>query len=319
MRYWIAICALTISKHVLASPFSEGLAVETQSPDALCPDLATTREAIHNRLGTLALGGEERGWIARYTVGHAPGEAGDFVRLELLDPHGVQRLQRDLPRQDEACATLAQAIALVVERYFRELAPGVAAEPEFAPSAPPVQNLPSVPVPLRTPRWAFGLGVGASTAQPGAIAAAQAGFWPTLPIHLELSLLADLATRHERLGNSELELRTYPVEFGLGFGRRGQLWDFFVGPETRWSLESARGSALAAANAGLGAAWAVGAAGGVSWWPRGPIGVAARASLDYTLAHTKFQIETGAGPKPVLEPPTIQGLFTLSLVFGRAR
>jgi hypothetical protein len=210
MRYWLAIFALMISKHVLASPFSRGLAVETQSPDALCPDLATTREAIHNRLGTLALAGEERGWLARYTVGHAPGQAGDFVRLELLDPGGVLRLQRDLPRQDEACATLAQAIALVVERYFRELAPEVTVAPAVAPSPTPAQKPVSAPVPLLTPRWALGLGVGTASAQPGAIAAAQAGFWLTRATHLELSLLADLAAYHERLGDSELELRSYP-------------------------------------------------------------------------------------------------------------
>jgi hypothetical protein len=319
MRYWLAIFALMISKHVLASPFSRGLAVETQSPDALCPDLATTREAIHNRLGTLALAGEERGWLARYTVGHAPGQAGDFVRLELLDPGGVLRLQRDLPRQDEACATLAQAIALVVERYFRELAPEVTVAPAVAPSPTPAQKPVSAPVPLLTPRWALGLGVGTASAQPGAIAAAQAGFWLTRATHLELSLLADLAAYHERLGDSELELRSYPAALGVGFGRRAEVWDFFLGPETRWTLESVRGSALAAANAGSGAAWAAGAAGGVSWWPRGPVGVAARASLDYTLARTTYQVETGAGLKNVLELPAIQGLFTLSLVFGRAR
>jgi len=319
MRYWIAFFALTISSSVSASPFSEGLAVETESPDALCPDLATTREAIHNRLGTLALGGEERGWTARYTVGHAPGEAGDFVRLELLDPGGVLRLQRDLPRQDEACATLAQAIALVIERYFRELAPALTVEPGLAPSTARMRNSVSAPVPLLAPRWALGFGVGAASAQPGAIAAAQAGFWLTRETHLELSVLADLAPYHERLGSSELELRTYPVVLGVGFGRRIEVWDFFLGPETRWSLESARGSALDAANAGLGGAWAAGAAGGLSWWPRGPVGVAARASLDYALARTTFQIETGAGPKKVLELPAIQGSFTLSLVFGRGR
>jgi hypothetical protein len=323
MRYTIAICALTVSASAVATPFSEGLAVETESPDALCPDLATTRDAIHHRLGTLALAGEQRGWTARYTVGHAPGEQGDFVRLELLDPAGARRLLRDLPRQGESCATLSQAIALVVERYFRELAPEDAANVGSRPVPVPVSVPVSVPVPVAaapadplTPRLALGVGFGAASAQPGAVAGVQLGAWLTGDLHLELTLLADLGAHDEQLGAAELELRSYPAELGLGFGRRGHAWDFFAGPELRWTLESARGSALRELDSGPGAELSAGVGGGLSWWSRGAFGVTARASLDYAVASTTFRVATATGSEPVLKLPKVQGLLTLGVIFG---
>src|SRR5258706_2731831 len=47
---------------------STGLTVETGSPDALCPDLSATRQAVHDRIGQLTLEGDR--WMARYTIGH---------------------------------------------------------------------------------------------------------------------------------------------------------------------------------------------------------------------------------------------------------
>ncbi|HWZ88001.1 MAG TPA: hypothetical protein VNW92_04105, partial [Polyangiaceae bacterium] len=224
MRYWILICALTVSQHAFAAPFSEGLAVETDSPDALCPDLATTRAAIHNRLGTLSLASEQQGWIARYTVGHAPGEQGDFIRLELIDPTGTRRLLRELPREGESCATLSQAIALVVERYFRELAPESLAAPAPDPDLDSVSTAgpkaPSAqPDPL-TPRWAVGLGSGFASAPAGAVAELQGGYWLAPQFHLELALLADLGVHTERPPTAKLELRSYPAELSFGIGQR---------------------------------------------------------------------------------------------------
>src|SRR5687768_2672273 len=86
---------------------TSGLSVETGSPDALCPELTHTRQAIVSRLGMLKVAGEN-GWRARYTIGHAPeGGDRDFVRLELFDPGGELKLRRDLPMQSESCSTMA--------------------------------------------------------------------------------------------------------------------------------------------------------------------------------------------------------------------
>jgi hypothetical protein len=98
---------------------SSGFALETGSPDALCPALEVAREAVSRRLGALVVEGR---WRARYTIAHAPsGTPGDFVRLELFNPEGKAELVRDLPIEGESCRTMAEVIALVLDRYFRGL------------------------------------------------------------------------------------------------------------------------------------------------------------------------------------------------------
>jgi hypothetical protein len=96
------------------------LSVETGSPDALCPDLHQTRAAVRVRLGTLRVAAGT-GFRARYTIGHSrEGSPRDFVHLELFDAAGEPKLERDLPMQE--CASMAEVIALVLDRYFRSLA-----------------------------------------------------------------------------------------------------------------------------------------------------------------------------------------------------
>jgi hypothetical protein len=113
------------------------LIVETGSPDALCPDLASAEEAIHARLGELEAG-DAANWRVRYTIGHAPDAAsGDFVRLELFDAGGEPRLSRDLPLAGESCATMAQVIALVVDRFFRAMVSEHELEQKSEGGAPP--------------------------------------------------------------------------------------------------------------------------------------------------------------------------------------
>jgi hypothetical protein len=109
---------LAWTREVSAGP---GLTLETGSPDALCPALPTAREAVERRLGTLVVS-SGAGWRARYTIAHAPeGTQMDFVRLELFAPDGALQLSRDLPLEAGACSTVAEAIALVLDRYFRKL------------------------------------------------------------------------------------------------------------------------------------------------------------------------------------------------------
>lgn len=118
-----------------AVTLNELLSVETGSPDALCPALKETTEAIHARLGTLK--SEQPGWRARYTLGHAPDSGqGDFIRLELFDPRQQLQLLRELPVGQASCSTLAQSIAIVVSGYFASLAPADDDEPVRAAADP---------------------------------------------------------------------------------------------------------------------------------------------------------------------------------------
>src|SRR3954452_19199021 len=109
-----------------------GLHVETGTPAALCPDVAEVRRAVRDRLN---IEGEGE-WLASYDLVHRPqSESGDIVRLELRDPAGRLRLRRELPRSGASCVALAQAVAMVLEGYFRH--PGEPID-ETAPPAAPV-------------------------------------------------------------------------------------------------------------------------------------------------------------------------------------
>lgn len=131
-----ALLALTLA--------AGGLSVNTLSPDALCPALESTRQAVAARLGQVELEGD---WTAEYVVVHR--RRGDFVDLQLRDGRSVVRLKRELPLRGESCATLAQAIALVLERFFVE--PEGAAAPETHLEAKAPNPLPSQPKALDAP------------------------------------------------------------------------------------------------------------------------------------------------------------------------
>ncbi|HET6148788.1 MAG TPA: hypothetical protein VFH68_14725 [Polyangia bacterium] len=95
-----------------------GLQVDSSTPDALCPDIGQVRAAAQARLGDIEA---EGAWHASYALIHRPDrvQAGDVVRLQLHDPIGRLRLQRDLPRAGESCVALARALVVVLESYFR--------------------------------------------------------------------------------------------------------------------------------------------------------------------------------------------------------
>jgi hypothetical protein len=107
--------------HLAAGAFILGapLVVETTSPDALCPDLGSARQAVADRLGSLDVDAE--GWVATYWVVRTPGGQGDHLRLDLRDPAKTLRLERKIPLKPGACASMAVAIAAVLERFFADL------------------------------------------------------------------------------------------------------------------------------------------------------------------------------------------------------
>src|SRR6188768_390554 len=123
-------CVLALTALVAAG----GLWVETGTPAALCPDIGEVRRAVRERLNVEG-GGE---WLASYDLVHRPdAEAGDVVRVELRDPAGRLRLRRDLPRSGESCVALAQAVALLLESFFRHPADPPAARSPAATAAAP--------------------------------------------------------------------------------------------------------------------------------------------------------------------------------------
>lgn len=188
---------------------SNGFTLETGSPDALCPALEATREAVARRLGALVVEGR-KGWLARYTIGHAPaGTPRDFLRLELFNPQGDLELRRDLPIEGDSCPTMAEVIALVLDRHFRGLVAAERAPPDAAEHARPEQDSarrsPRAPRPSMVPR---------------------APREPALPSRFDLSGPRVSAEYAASLGDPTLGLR-----FGVGV-----LENFEVRFGLRWDL-----------------------------------------------------------------------------------
>jgi hypothetical protein len=320
------------------------LTVESGSPDALCPELAQTREAVAARLGTMRV--TRAGWRARYTIGHAPDSTGgDFVRLEVFDPDGFTRLQRDLPMTGRSCLDMSQALALVLDRYFRTLT----AEP--AETAGTTEQAPSVPAPAPNTARYGETGPSASpanaAASTGVRQSAEAEPRPPQPQPRSPArrwLLANagvaIAARPSSAGVS-VGIATEPVpRFEIGVGgvallakQRQQTEQGTVSqqsfPLRAWSTYSViqRGLELKLGPEWLGAVefgqsvdgrqteprllWGIGARASVRGWANPRIGFGVTGSLDITLANGRFLV----GSEEVLAPGPVQGLVALDVTW----
>lgn len=329
---------LLLSGGAWASP---GLTLETGSPDALCPALPTAREAVERRLGTLVVA-SGAGWRARYTIAHAPeGTQMDFVRLELFAPGGSLQLSRDLPLEAGACSTVAEAIALVLDRYFRKLplGGGASAEPmpvaetpaasaaespswTAVPAAPPLRDVPPPPEPEPgrraaapvEPFWRVAAIFATSTAAgPGLGLQAVRESWPHVYTGAELSL--DWSADSQRLADGvRVSARSFSGALALGWGGHWGVLRGYVGPALRVSLE--HGTALGLqqnfaderlrAAAGLGAGLVTGFS---QHWS-----LSATTGLEASLGGGQFVIDR----QEVLRPAPLEGRFTLGIGYSSA-
>jgi hypothetical protein len=238
---------------------SSGFTLETGSPDALCPALEVAQEAVTRRLGALVVEGR---WRARYTIAHAPsGTPRDFVRLELFNPEGRAELVRDLPIEGESCRTMAEVIALVLDRYFRGLVTherqteSTTPAPVERPSSvePPVAATPAtprggdVPRPVLERRLALEYAVSHPLATPWLGLRGSDAFGP----HLELTLGIRVALAPFQ----ESAPRGASVEARPVAARAGMAWRLaltpglvHVGPVVQVSLEQATTQGLVSQN-----------------------------------------------------------------------
>lgn len=343
LAYFLACLAgLAISRGARAAESSVELSVETGSPDALCPDLAATRRAVRDRIGQLTLEGERR-WVARYTIGHAPGGGGDYVQLSLKDGSGASRLERRLPLTGESCDTVVQAIALVLERYFRELQtpsqsselePEVEPEPTVPPAPPtqaPTAEAPPSPSPLPEPKTAPSLQLAAKAGfalGPGTgVLGLEAGLWFArfFAASLEPQILIPQVSEHVRDQNQAdrgtAQVLELPLRATLGLGLRSERWAFRVGPAARLSFRRADSLIVGAAQSGdasaVGWAFAVGGAAGATWWLSSSVGLTASLALDANVSETRFVVRSGtSGDQSVLVSASPQGQALFGVAFG---
>jgi hypothetical protein len=107
-------------------------------PDQTCPGPRQVTDALVARLPGVVLphGQAARAGMLRLAVAT---DAGGSIRLDLVDPDGAPLLHRVLAvtRGPSECAALADTIALIIERYWREVGYDAPPTPPPTPPAPP--------------------------------------------------------------------------------------------------------------------------------------------------------------------------------------
>jgi hypothetical protein len=312
-----------------ASALESGFALDTGSPDALCPDLQTTREIVARRLGSLIVEGR-KGWLARYTIGHAPaGNPRDFVRLELYNPEGGIELRRDLPVEGDSCRTMAEVIALVLDRYFRGLvaneasdvtpqASAEAARPQSSASVSAAPQAPGGSQPVMAPHQAIN-GRGPRLSAEYATTLAQ----PYLGLHVSAGLgprlEAALGLRWGLTSLAENEPREARVEARAAMARASLAWRLalppgllHLGPAVCLVLERATTHGLQTQTDRTRAVWMAGAELGFVVPISRSLFLESSASLDFLLPGASGQFLVNN--QEVLAPQTPS--FGSALGFG---
>ena len=323
----------------------EALTIETGSPDALCPELSSTRAAVSRRLGELIVPGGSSGFRARYTIAHAPvGSPRDFVRLELYGPEGKLQLSRDLPLEGESCGTMAEVIALVLDRHFRALLahdeseeeeevaalpPAAATAPSFPPQpeavAPSPAREPS-PAAMPSPDVASSAGPSSSTAGSDqlTVGAFELGMWspdrPALGVRGVLELWPDwyvgtalhieVRSRAETLrGGGEASSRDASWRLNFGWGPSLGPVRTYIGPGVCLGIASGSGDGLPQQDSGLRALWATGLDAGALWVTEDGWSVGVAAALDISVLSGRFYIDG----REVLAPEPVRGWLGISM------
>jgi hypothetical protein len=302
---------------------------------------------VSRRLGELIVPGGSSGFLARYTIAHAPvGSPRDFVRLELYGPEGTLQLSRDLPLEGESCGTMAEVIALVLDRYFRALLahdpPGPA--DELAPAAAPAAaGAPPTPTPERAPpgaretsapgdalpsdagpRHDASAAAAASGSRRLALAAFELGFrspdmpslgaramlelWPQ--VYLGTALHVGLRSKTENLSdNGEVSSRDASWRLNAGWGPRLGPARTYVGPAVCLGIARGSGDGLPQRNSGYRATWTLGLEAGAQWVTDDGWSFGAAAALDISVLSGRFYVDG----HEVLAPEPVRGWFGMSL------
>ncbi len=332
----------------IVAQLGAALVVQTGSPDAMCPDLTQTREAITNRLGTLEA--DDSGWVVRYTIGHSPGSrAADFVRVELWDPQGTRRLERDLPLRGGSCSTMAQAIAVVVDRFFRSLGQRAAHTSDAAPPESPSVGAsqtpnggdalppPAPPLRMRASEHPSSVARRAPMAVPaskphrvvklgwlGSYLVEASGVQITLEaplgeqIYLGFSTAVPISGPRETIDGRSVSLRSYSQRVWLALGSllSSRYW-FDAGPELLAVVEQADGSDLVGGQSatrvipGLG----VTLGGGALFTARLGFGLRVGADVTHPPLARQFVVTANQGTREVLEPPRFRASAGAGIFF----
>ena len=296
----------TMTAALAASDF----VIEPQ-PEASCPDAATLRQSLSARLGNRDGG---NAWRILYG---ASGVGAQRLWLELRDGRDRVHLRRELPLSGAECGKVADAIALIAERFFEDLG-WTAGSPLPEPMPLPPQPPPSAPsiaeersVPTRV--WVEGGGGLSTRRNLGGTALAGARVeHGRLGVALHL-LVPTTVERQFRAEGGEASL------FGFGgavsivwrgeYGRLG----WFVGPVATVFRESARSQDIAVPKTQS----ATSLTGGLTAGATVALGSHWRLGTDATVSHAVVQDRFVVGGwGPVLEPSPFQAAALVRVAYN---
>ena len=232
------------------------LEVTTSTPDAFCPTLEDARAAIRARVGEVEGAYRAEFALIRSSDGR---QSLDLV----VRKAEVEVLHRELPLDEAGCQDAAQALALVLERYFDAIEnpppPGASASTEPAPVVadnPPLP-MPSQPRPdLAAPRAAREPAV---RARAGVAYDFELGMAPTLGVELlpsslrltkalrwglGLDVASFVALARERVREQEITEYTAQGALSLPVLLGFERWSVAIGPWAQLRLQRARGVTL---------------------------------------------------------------------------
>ncbi len=302
----------------------------TSTPDALCPPLAEARAAVQARVG------EVRG---DYRAEFALVRASDGRQvLELVMHRGSEQvLRRELPLDEAGCLDAAQAIALVLERYFDTI--------ESPAPGPPDPRLESVPVTREpAPRQV------ASTPRPPAVSApapsrsgrawrARAAFvydsqlrfaprvgvalhpegWrlsSRLRLGLALETTAFLQSWTERVREERVSASTLEATFSVPLHAQLQPWRLSIGPMAQLRFQRAEAPSLSRERSAYRAVPGFGGFAELAWSPAPgwTIGLGAVLGGQLASAAPRFALRLDSGEAAaVLVPASAFGQGFMSL------
>lgn len=270
------------------------LEVTTSTPDAFCPTLEDARAAIRARVGEV-----EGAYRAEFAL--VRGSDGRQSLDLVVRDGGREVLHRELPLDEAGCQDAAQALALVLERYFDaiEKPPAPDAKPEpvpvsvdalpaLGPTARPTRDGASAAAPEPPLRVHAGflydweLGVAASLGaelQPRALR-----FSPLLRLGLGLDLASFLALEREGVREQEITQYTTQGALSLPLLLTFTRWSVAVGPWAQLRLQRARGIELEHEQPAYRALPGLGGFAGVRWAPASKWALAAGVAAGGQLA-----------------------------------
>lgn len=306
------------------------LEVTTSTPDALCPPIEEARAAIEARVG------EVRGdYHAEFALVRA---VDGRQMLELLVREGQQQvLERELPLDGAGCQDAAQAIALVLERYFdavekpdalpsngEPIAVRLDEPPVYHTAPAPARDVATTAAPPPTPRaWRVRAGFGYDLHLGSAPTLGLALFPDAFRLRrdLELGVALDLApfvsSLTEDVRGEEIAAFTLQTALSVPLSWRFAPWSCSLGPWAQLRFQRAEAATLAHEQVAYRTVFGFGAVAQVAWSPapRWSIGLGVALGSQAAGATTRFTLRGIDGQsKPVLVPESWfgQGLLTLT-------